>query len=80
MQNVMRTGVGYLIQRHVVRRYCHAMEGVPRIAVVGSGPAGFYTAKQILKVRIKFSSHATSDIVVGKQQKLLASCIYLVIF
>ena len=28
------------------------MSTVPRVCVVGSGPAGFYTAQQILKVNI----------------------------
>ena len=38
--------------RHLLRRcFCSGEFHVPRIAVVGSGPAGFYTAQQILKVR-----------------------------
>ena len=38
--------------RHLLHRcFCRGEFHVPRIAVVGSGPAGFYTAQQILKVR-----------------------------
>ena len=33
-----------------VRRYSN---NVPRVAIVGAGPAGFYTAQNILKVRYK---------------------------
>lgn len=32
-------------------RYMNENKHVPHVAVVGSGPAGFYTAQQLLKVR-----------------------------
>lgn len=31
------------------------MSTVPQVCVVGSGPAGFYTAQQILKVSVTMS-------------------------
>ena len=41
-----------LVPRVAVLAHSACMSTVPRVCVVGSGPAGFYTAQQILKVNI----------------------------
>lgn len=42
-------GLQFLRTADLCRRYSSTNHGVPHIAVVGSGPAGYYTAQQILK-------------------------------
>ena len=41
--NVLRFGYSY------IARFCSS-QAPPRVGIVGSGPAGFYTAQHILKV------------------------------
>lgn len=42
-------------RRSHLARFFSSAGSVPHVAVVGSGPAGFYTAQQLLKVGITLS-------------------------
>lgn len=58
----MRRGSSSLIRRFFSSTNLHASKRTPRFAIVGSGPAGFYSAQYLLKVIFTYDSvHVSID-------------------
>jgi len=41
----------FVCRQPCVVRFFSSVASAPHVAIIGSGPAGFYTAQQLLKVR-----------------------------
>lgn len=68
---ILRTGS---IRNSSGSRPCHFQRDAVKVCVIGSGPAGFYTAHKLLKVRLTFTIRGSRTLLLWLAALLELSC------